>query len=146
MSGNQPTADQALLLAHCKRQLVLEPQGLETGLVDTHLHLLAADVPICARINLVGLEVDGEGSLARGVVCVERLSGAVRLPEDDQHLASFDGLHLSIPCLEGVVSREATGTEDEELKGYGDPSSNAEAMALKRTASKFGLGLYLYQK
>ncbi len=53
---------------------------------------------------------------------------------------------ISIPCLEGVVYREATGTEDEELKGYGDPSSNAEAMALKRAASKFGLGLYLYQK
>ena len=53
---------------------------------------------------------------------------------------------ISIPCLEGVVWREATGTEDEELRGYGDPSSNAEAMALKRAASKFGLGLYLYSK
>jgi hypothetical protein len=53
---------------------------------------------------------------------------------------------ISIPCLEGVVSREATGTEDEELRGYGDPSSNAEAMALKRAVAKFGLGLYLYQK
>jgi hypothetical protein len=55
-------------------------------------------------------------------------------------------VRISIPCLEGIVSREATGTEDEELKGYGDPSSNAEAMALKRAAAKFGLGLYLYQK
>ena len=55
-------------------------------------------------------------------------------------------VRISIPCLEGVVSREATGTEDEEPKGYGDPSSNAEAMALKRAAAKFGLGLYLYQK
>jgi len=27
-----------------------------------------------------------------------------------------------------------------------DPSSNAEAMALKRAAAKFGLGLYHYQK
>lgn len=53
---------------------------------------------------------------------------------------------ISIPCLEGIVHRESTGTEDEELKGYGDPSSNAEAMALKRAAAKFGLGLYLYQK
>ena len=53
---------------------------------------------------------------------------------------------ISIPCLEGVVYREATGTEDEELRGYGDPSSNAEAMALKRVASKFGLALHLYQK
>jgi hypothetical protein len=53
---------------------------------------------------------------------------------------------ITIPSLEGAVWREATGTEDEELKGYGDPSSNAEAMALKRAAAKFGLGLYLYQK
>ena len=53
---------------------------------------------------------------------------------------------ITIPCLEGDVTREATGTEDEELRGYGDPSSNAEAMALKRAAAKFGLGLYLYQK
>jgi hypothetical protein len=53
---------------------------------------------------------------------------------------------ISIPCLEGIIHREATGTEDEELMGYGDPSSNAEAMALKRAAAKFGLALYLYQK
>jgi hypothetical protein len=50
-------------------------------------------------------------------------------------------VRISIPCIEGIISREATGTEDEELKGYGDPSSNAEAMALKRAAAKFGLGL-----
>jgi hypothetical protein len=55
-------------------------------------------------------------------------------------------VRISIQCLEGAVWREATGTEDEELRGYGDPSSNAEAMALKRAAAKFGLGLYLYQK
>jgi hypothetical protein len=55
-------------------------------------------------------------------------------------------VRISIPALEGIVSQEATSTEDEELKGYGDPSSNAEAMALKRAAAKFGLGLYLYQK
>jgi hypothetical protein len=53
---------------------------------------------------------------------------------------------VSIPCAEGVVTREATGCEDADAKGYGDSSSNAEAMALKRAASKFGLGLYLYQK
>lgn len=53
---------------------------------------------------------------------------------------------LSIPCLEGIISREATGSEDVQKAGYGDPSSNAEAMALKRAAAKFGLGLYLYQK
>jgi len=53
---------------------------------------------------------------------------------------------ISIPCAEGVVTREATGCEDADAKGYGDAVSNAEAMALKRAASKFGLGLYLYQK
>jgi hypothetical protein len=53
---------------------------------------------------------------------------------------------ISIPCAEGVVTREATGCEEADAKGYGDPCSNAEAMALKRAASKFGLGLYLYSK
>jgi len=53
---------------------------------------------------------------------------------------------ISIPCSEGVVTREATGCEDADAKGYGDAVSNAEAMALKRAAAKFGLGLYLYQK
>ena len=53
---------------------------------------------------------------------------------------------ISIPTLEGVITREATGCEEADSKGYGDAVSNAEAMALKRSASKFGLGLYLYQK
>lgn len=52
---------------------------------------------------------------------------------------------ITIPCLEGLVYREATGSEDEDVKGYGDLSSNAEAQALKRAAAKFGLGLYLYE-
>ncbi|MEL7054277.1 MAG: DUF1071 domain-containing protein [Cyanobacteria bacterium J06588_5] len=62
---------------------------------------------------------------------------------------------LTIPTAEGNIYREATGTE--ELKrldkhgqlvelAYGDPSSNAESMALRRAAAKFGLGLYLYSK
>jgi hypothetical protein len=53
---------------------------------------------------------------------------------------------ISIPCAEGVVTCEASGCEDSDSKGYGDPVSNAEAMALKRAAAKFGLGLHLYQK
>lgn len=53
---------------------------------------------------------------------------------------------ISIPCAEGVVTREATGCEEADAKGYGDAVSNAEAMALKRAASKFGLALYLYGK
>jgi hypothetical protein len=53
---------------------------------------------------------------------------------------------ISIPCAEGVVTREATGCEAVKTTGYGDAVSNAEAMALKRAAAKFGLALHLYQK
>lgn len=58
-------------------------------------------------------------------------------------------VRITIPTADGVVYREATGTEEEPEEGermYGDPSSNAESMALRRAASKFGLGLYLYDK
>ncbi len=55
-------------------------------------------------------------------------------------------VRLSIPCVEGVVSREATGIEPLVVKGYGNCASNAESMALRRAAAKFGLGLYLYEK
>ena len=53
---------------------------------------------------------------------------------------------ISIPCVEGVIVREASGCEPIDSKWYGDPCSNAEAMALKRAASKFGLAIYLYEK
>ncbi len=55
-------------------------------------------------------------------------------------------IRLSVPCAEGMVFREATGQEDEEKDTYGDSSSNAESMALRRAAAKFGLGLYLYDQ
>ena len=53
---------------------------------------------------------------------------------------------LTIPCLEGEVWREATGCEVEDLVIYGDQFSNAEAMAFKRAAAKFGVALDLYDK
>ena len=55
-------------------------------------------------------------------------------------------VRLSVLCAEGIVFREATGQEDEDKDSYGDSSSNAESMALRRAASKFGLGLYLYDQ
>ncbi len=55
-------------------------------------------------------------------------------------------VRLSVSCSEGVVYREATGQEDEDLESYGNSSSNSESMALRRAASKFGLGLYLYDQ
>lgn len=53
---------------------------------------------------------------------------------------------ITIPCLEGEVFREATGQEDEAHDKFGDSSSNAESMALRRCGAKFGLGLSLYEK
>ncbi|MGL6342138.1 MAG: Rad52/Rad22 family DNA repair protein [Waterburya sp.] len=67
---------------------------------------------------------------------------------------------LTIPTSEGNVYREASGTEelkrlayDKKLErytekeiAYGDPSSNAESMAFRRCAARFGLGLYLYER
>jgi hypothetical protein len=55
-------------------------------------------------------------------------------------------VRLSIPCIEGIVFREATGQEDEDKDNYGDSSSNSESMALRRASAKFGLGLYLYDQ
>jgi len=55
-------------------------------------------------------------------------------------------IRLSMLCAEGIVYREATGQEDENTDSWGDSSSNAESMALRRAAAKFGLGLYLYDQ
>lgn len=57
---------------------------------------------------------------------------------------------LTITAKDGIFFHEATGTEvlkkDDKEISYGDPSSNAESMALRRAAAKFNLGLYLYSK
>ncbi len=53
-----------------------------------------------------------------------------------------------IKDLEGNPLQDEAGrllTETVEL-AYGDPSSNAESMAFRRAAAKFGLGLYFYSK
>ena len=53
---------------------------------------------------------------------------------------------LTIHGTDGSLTREATGNESSEVDGYGDPSSNAEAMALRRCCAKFGLGLSMWEK
>ena len=72
----------------------------------------------------------------------------------------FITVRLTLRAAEGDFNREATGTEllkeeyfdkqSQTLKirelAYGDASSNAESMALRRAASKFGLALSLYLK
>ena len=84
--------------------------------------------------------------------------------EIKQTLLSSDRIfligRLTIPTSDGLQHREASGTEslkrmvwnkeeeilEEKELAYGDPSSNAESMAFRRCAAKFGLGLYLYEK
>lgn len=72
----------------------------------------------------------------------------------------FITARLTIRAAEGDISREATGTEvlkeeyfDKQSQttkirelAYGDSSSNAESMALRRAAAKYGLARYLYEK
>ena len=48
---------------------------------------------------------------------------------------------ITVYAEEGAFSRDGSGTELLTCSSYGDPSSNAESMALRRAASKFGLGL-----
>jgi len=42
-------------------------------------------------------------------------------------------------------AEEGEGLERLDLSSYGDPQSNAESMAFRRAAARFGLGLHLYE-
>lgn len=55
-------------------------------------------------------------------------------------------VRVTIPASDGEFYREATGTEKIDKEGYGDTSSNAESMALRRCFAKFGLAIDLYEK
>ena len=45
-----------------------------------------------------------------------------------------------------TLTKMATGIEELNCSSYGDPSSNAEAMALRRCCAKFGLGREMWRK
>ena len=53
---------------------------------------------------------------------------------------------LTILGEDKSLTREATGCEDVDCNSFGDPSSNAEAMALRRCCAKYGLGRKLWRK
>lgn len=56
-------------------------------------------------------------------------------------------VRLMITGSDGLsIAREGVGNEDDAMEGYGDPSSNAHAMALRRAAMEFGLGRDLWRK
>jgi hypothetical protein len=53
---------------------------------------------------------------------------------------------LTIIGEDKTLVRQSSGIEDIDCSSFGDPSSNAEAMALRRCCAKFGLGLDLWRK
>ena len=55
-------------------------------------------------------------------------------------------IRVIIHGCDGTLYREGTGLESLSVDSYGDPSSNAEAMAFRRACAKFGLGLHLYEE
>jgi len=55
-------------------------------------------------------------------------------------------VRVYINAKEGRFYREATGIETLNVKGFGDPTSNAESMAFRRACAKWGLGIDLYEK
>lgn len=53
-------------------------------------------------------------------------------------------VRITIHAEEGDFVRDGTGLERLDVSSYGDPQSNAESMAFRRAAARFGLGLHLY--
>lgn len=54
-------------------------------------------------------------------------------------------VRITIYAREGAFYRDGTGLERLDVESYGDPQSNAESMAFRRAAARFGLGLHLYE-
>lgn len=54
-------------------------------------------------------------------------------------------VRITIQAREGTFYRDGTGLERLDVERYGDPQSNAESMAFRRAAARFGLGLHLYE-
>lgn len=53
---------------------------------------------------------------------------------------------LTIYGEDRTISMSASGSESLSATGFGDPSSNSEAMCFKRAACRLGLGRQLYRK
>ncbi|MDJ1185868.1 hypothetical protein [Roseofilum casamattae] len=45
-----------------------------------------------------------------------------------------------------IISKQIKGNKIDDVSGYGDPCSNAEAMAFRRCCGKSGLGLDMWNK
>ena len=54
-------------------------------------------------------------------------------------------VRITIHAADGDYIRDGTGLELLDVDSYGDPQSNAESMAFRRAAARFGLGIDLYE-
>lgn len=92
------------------------------------------------------LSIKEVGSVTGDIPAQTDTQGNVRRPARPHFTRVYVVIVLSIPTCDGRVQRMATGYEDFDKDGYGDPFSNASAMALGRAAAMFGLGIDLYDK
>ena len=82
--------------------------------------------------------------IEEAIAKAEKSGKKAKLPKQKDYLA-LTGI-LTIHGEDRSLSRSATGIEEVNCSSYGDPSSNAEAMALRRACAKFGLGRDLWRK
>lgn len=54
-------------------------------------------------------------------------------------------VRIYIHAAEGTFFRDGTGIEKLSVESFGDPQSNAESMAFRRAAARWGVGLDLYE-
>ncbi len=53
---------------------------------------------------------------------------------------------ITLLCAEGRFSRSSIGSENLEDENFGGPLPDAESQSFRRACTRFGLGLYLYDK
>lgn len=62
----------------------------------------------------------------------------------DEAMLTYCIVEIEVPCLDGTLIRQATGTDDDPEGQRGTPLDRAEASAFGRATSQFGLGRELY--
>jgi len=68
------------------------------------------------------------------------------IKKDANCMALITKVEVTIHCADGSVTRQQQGIELFPVSGYGDASSNALSMAMRRAFAMHGLGIWLYSK
>jgi len=133
------------LAAPVPRELIKQKKtfeyGKSSGVVDFIPWFLLCDL-LDDRCGVAGWSWE--------IKSVTQVTGLPPMEDDEKRRKQRDYLvvvgSLTIHGDDRQLTREATGIEEVETSSYGDPSSNAEAMCLRRACSKFGLGRDLWRK